>query len=197
MSEPIASPTEESAAAPAPEAAAPAPPATPERSGGGATDPRRKSPFLACLLSVMPGLGQVYVGYYQRGFMNALVVGTLVTLLVAEVLGPLIPLASIFLAFFVLYNIVDAGRRASLYNQALAGGGEIELPDDLEAPGLHGSMAGGVVLVAVGSVLLFHTLFRMPLDWVERWWPLVFVGFGAYLVWRAMEERRSGQESLD
>jgi TM2 domain-containing membrane protein YozV len=44
-------------------------------------DPRRKSPLFATFLSAMPGLGQVYVGYYQRGFINAVVVGTLIALL--------------------------------------------------------------------------------------------------------------------
>ena len=33
-------------------------------------DPRRKSPVLALVLSLMPGLGQVYVGYYNQGFIN-------------------------------------------------------------------------------------------------------------------------------
>ena len=35
-----------------------------------AGDQRRKSPTLAALLSLMPGLGQVYVGYYQQGFID-------------------------------------------------------------------------------------------------------------------------------
>lgn len=153
------------------------------------SDPRRKSPFLACLLSAMPGLGQVYVGYYQRGFVHALVVATIIALLAAEALGPLIPLGSIFLGFFWLYNIVDAGRRASLYNQALAGVSDVELPEDFKAPGFRGSIAGGLAIAATGFVLLLHTRFDVSLEWLEEWWPAALVFFGAYLVWKAWAER--------
>ena len=87
-----------------------------------AADPRIKSPVIAGALSAMPGLGQVYVGYYQRGFVHIFVVAGIIALLAADVLGPLIPLAGLFLGFFWLYNMIDAGRRAALYNQALSGG---------------------------------------------------------------------------
>ncbi|MEE8246041.1 MAG: hypothetical protein V3S87_02130, partial [Alphaproteobacteria bacterium] len=122
---------------PAQAPAAPGTPAPPAQALAPAVnDPRRKKPFLASFLSIMPGLGQVYVGYYKRGFINAIVVAVLVTLLASGDLDSLIPLVAIFLGFFWLYHLVDAGRRAALYNQALAGGGEIELPEDFQAPGL-------------------------------------------------------------
>ena len=41
--------------------------------GRGQRDARYKSPMLAGFLSVMPGLGQVYVGYYQVGFVHAII----------------------------------------------------------------------------------------------------------------------------
>lgn len=154
-------------------------------------DPRRKSPLFASLLSAMPGLGQVYVGYYQRGFINAIVVSSLIALLSSD-LGPLTPLAALFLAFFWLYNIVDAGRSALLYNEALAGRSGIALPEDLKAPALRGSIPGGLVIVAAGSLLLAHTRFGMPLDWVKQWWPAAFIVFGIYLVARSIMQRPKG-----
>lgn len=160
-----------------------------------ARDPRQKSPFLAGLLSAIPGLGQVYVGYYQRGFVHALVVATLISLLAAEALGPLTPLASVFMAFFWLYNIVDAGRRASLYNQALAGMAEIDLPEDFKAPGFRGSVAGGVAIAVLGLILLLHTRFGISLDWVEEWWPAALILGGVYLVWKAWQDRAEGPEA--
>lgn len=152
-------------------------------------DPRRKSPLFASFLSAMPGLGQIYVGYYQRGFINAIVVSVLITLLASR-LGPLTPLAAVFLAFFWLYNIVDAGRRALLYNEALAGRSGIELPDELNAPALRGSIPGGLAIVAIGGVLLAHTRFGLPLDWVREWWPAALIAFGIYLVARSVTARR-------
>ena len=148
-------------------------------------DPRRKSPLFASFLSMMPGLGQVYVGYYQRGFIHAIVVSSLIAMLAADI-GPLTPLAALFLAFFWLYNIVDAGRRALLYNEALAGRSGIELPEDFKMPALRGSIPGGIAIVVVGGVLLSHTRFRMPLDWLNEWWPVALIVFGIYLVARSV-----------
>ena len=148
-------------------------------------DPRRKSPLFAAFLSAMPGLGQVYVGYYQRGFIHALVVSSLVAILNVEI-GPVTPLAALFLAFFWLYNIVDAGRRAMLYNEALAGRTGIELPEDFKTPALQGSIPGGLAIVVVGGVLLSHTVFGVSLEWVNDWWPAALILFGVYLVARSV-----------
>ena len=77
-------------------------------------------------------------------------------------------------------------------------GREIELPDDFEAPGLGGSLAGGAALVVIGLVLLSNTAFGASLDWLEDWWPVALVGFGGYLVYKAMQDKTGGgSEPLD
>ncbi|MEO8197475.1 MAG: hypothetical protein ABI689_12240 [Thermoanaerobaculia bacterium] len=159
-------------------------------------DSRRKSPGLACFLSMMPGLGQVYVGYYQRGFVHAAVVATLITIL-ASGLRELTPLAAIFLMFFWLYNIIDAGRRAALYNEVLAGRTGVELPADLMVPGLGGSMVGGVVVALVGALLLSHTAFGYSLAWLREWWPMALILFGGYLFIKARMDRPESRETPD
>jgi hypothetical protein len=153
-----------------------------------APDPRTKSPALACVLSAMPGLGQVYVGYYQRGFVHAIVVASLITMLATGNFRGLEPLMGFFLAFFWLYNIIDAGRRAALYNQVLAGSETIELPQDLSMP-KFGSVFGGLGLLLFGILLLTHTKFGMSLDWVKEWWPAIPMLLGAYLLVRGIQER--------
>jgi hypothetical protein len=177
--------------APAPQAPPPAPAAPVINS------PMRRSPFLAGALSIMPGLGQVYLGYYQLGFAHALVICTILTLLAADQLGSLIPLASVFMAFFWLYNIVDAARRAVMVNEALAGRSNIEVPDDFAAPGLRGSVVGGTIVVAIGLLLLSQTLFDVSLEWLEEWWPAVIVLFGAYLIFKAKGDQASSSAAID
>lgn len=151
---------------------------------------RRKSVVLACLLSMMPGLGQIYVGYYQRGFVHVFAFASFVALLASGV-GELAPFLGISLAFLCLYNIVDAGRRAALYNLALDGIGPEKLPEEM--PGSGGSLVGGVILIGVGVVLLAHLRFDMSLYWLEEWWPLGVVIFGAYLVLQAMRDRQKSE----
>ena len=152
-------------------------------------DPRSKSPALAGFLSAMPGLGQVYVGYYQRGFAHIAVVSSIIAILASSTVPALEPLLGLFLAFFWLYNMVDAVRRAALYNLALRGTSPGVLPDDFEMPGLKGSILGGSVLIGFGAVLLLHTRFGMSLDWVSEWWPAAPILFGAYLVYKAVRDR--------
>ena len=95
-----------------------------------------------------------------------------------------------FLGFFFLYNIVDAGRRAAFYNQALAGKDPaIEMPSDLTLPSPGGSVAGGVELVVIGFVLLSNTMLGIPWFWLEEWWPVAPIVFGVYLVFRGMREK--------
>lgn len=156
-------------------------------------DPRRKSPILASLLSAMPGLGQIYVGYYQQGFINVLVVGSIIALLSRRVVWQLEPLLGIFLAFFWLYNVVDAGRRASFYNNTLAGLTRVDIPEDFSMPKGRGTLAGGAALVVFGLILFGHTMYRLSLDWLEQWWPMAIIGLGAYLVYQALVARRAGQ----
>jgi hypothetical protein len=154
-------------------------------------DPRRKSPVLALVLSAMPGLGQIYVGYYQQGFTNALVIAGIIGMLNSDVVrGGGEALFGIFLAFFWMYNVIDAWRRAVFYNNALAGIGPAELPDDSFAMTLgRGSLAGGLLLIVAGGVLLSHTLFNVPLEWLEKWWPMALIGAGAWLIYPTFKSR--------
>ena len=147
-------------------------------------DPRRKSPVLALVLSLMPGLGQIYVGYYQQGFTNALIIASLIAMLNSNVVnGGGEPFFGLFLAFYWLYNIVDAWRRAVFYNNSLAGIGPATLPADFPAATGRGSLAGGAALVIVGAVLLSNTLFGLSLYWLEQWWPIAFIAVGAWLIY--------------
>jgi hypothetical protein len=159
-------------------------------------DPRRKSPALACILSAMPGLGQIYVGYYQRGFIHAFVIaGMFFILNVVSDSSPLFPPAMIFLIFFWFYNIIDAGRRASLYNQLLVGRETVDLPEDIRMPGIRGSIFGGVILMIAGGIILSHTAYGVSLTWLEDWWPVGLFLIGGYLIVKGVQERMaSGTE---
>ncbi len=191
----------------APPGQPPGPPAGPPwpsrdygRQGAGAFDPRGKSPALACFLSLMPGLGQIYVGYYQRGFVHALSFAGLIAMtatLSEREFTPLAPMTGVFMAFFYLYNVIDAGRRAALYNQALQGGASIPLPSDMEQPGMRGSLMGGAVLIGAGFLMLSHTRFDVPMDWVADWWPIAPILIGAWLIYKNMESQKEAMARRD
>jgi len=160
-----------------------------------AWDPRglaprhRKSPWLAGLLSFFfPGLGQIYLGYYQRGFTHAGIFVLFIGALTSVHGGPT-PMFGVGLGFFYMYNIVDAVRRAALYNQAMAGLHPVPLPEDFKLPEGRASLMGGAIIVVIGMMLLFHTRFDFNLDWLEDWWPAFIVLIGANIVYRAVRKK--------
>lgn len=159
---------------------------------------QRKSPVVAGLLSLMPGAGQIYVGYYRLGFIHNIIFAANIAFLAGGG-GPfpsLAPAAAIFLPFFVIYNIVDAGRRATLYNLALDGMEGIELPSlnmdaALPLPSIGGSVGGGAILIVVSVILLSNTLLGISLDWIAAWWPAAPLGLGVYLLVKGLKERQA------
>jgi hypothetical protein len=154
---------------------------------------RRKSVFLAGVLSFLPGLGQVYLGYYRRGFLHIAVTCGVITLLSGGEHTIFAPFLGIFLGFFWLYNIIDATRMASLYNSILAGHGPEDLRRELVLTGNKGSIAGGIGLILAGGLFFLNTMFHVSLDWLRDWWPLIPVGLGVYLLYRGIQDRRKQQ----
>ena len=110
---------------------------------------------------------------------------------------PLTPLAAFFMVFFWFYNIIDAGRRASLFNLSLEGFDQIDLPDELTNKPLpiKGSYMFGGVLGIGGLILLSNTLFGFSLRWLEDWWPVAPIAFGAYLVYLAWKDSQDEESA--
>ena len=151
---------------------------------------RRKSPGLASILSLAPGLGQVYLGYYTRGFTHLAVVAFTISILAeGDIPNFMYPLLGLFLPFFWLYNIIDAGRRAAYYNLVLEGGEADGLQPEFDMPQRGGSMAGGLALIIGGLYLLLHIQFDLSLQWLETWWPIIPVFIGIYLFMKGLRER--------
>ena len=158
-----------------------------------AFDPRRKSPGLATAISIIPGIGQIYIGYYLRGFLTAAAF-LLVVITGAEMRSPLGPALVMAAVFIWVFNLIDAGRMAALYNHAAAGSDTIEMPRDLKLPKLGGSIMGGLLLLLFGGIALSNTAFGYPLDWLERWWPAFPAALGLYLLARGVMDAMAERE---
>ena len=157
-------------------------------------DPRRKSPFLAAVLSVVPGLGNVYIGHYMRGFTIAGTIAVII-LFAAESREPIAPIFGMMAFFVWLFNIIDAGRMAALYNHAMAGREVMELPEDFKFPKMGGSIVGGALLLLVGLISISNTMFGISLDWIETWWPVLPIALGGYLLYRGVLDYQKQQGS--
>ena len=124
-----------------------------------------KQPLLALILSLFPGMGQVYNGQTAKAFVffSGFVAAIYLT---AEVDG--MPFG-FFIPFTIFYSLIDAYRSAVLINSRATGQTAAEEEDNAESP------VWGAVLVGIGVLLLFGNLGWLNLEIVRRFWPLLLV----------------------
>lgn len=144
--------------------------------------PYRSTAFAVVLSALIPGLGQVYLGYYKHAFTLILVFASVVAGLSSGSLSGMEPLFGIFLGFFYFYQVVDAGRRASLINRYLDSGQSEALPEMQELPDLGGSLFAGGALIVIGTLALLNSVLDVSMEWLEDWWPLGLIVVGSWLV---------------
>ena len=173
-------------AAGAPVSEPPVPPALPAAVAP-ATVVLRKNPGLAALLSLFPGMGNVYNGLYLRGMTFFLVIASLIG--VADrghSRGEGIFVFAIF--FFWLFNIIDAYRQATLINYGYAQDlGLTDLPRHPRAS--QGGLAAGILLTLIGLIALADRYLYIRLDWIFDLWPFALVAGGLWLIWAAVRDR--------
>ena len=114
-------------------------------------------------------------------------------LIAAESREPIAPIFGMAAFFVWLFNIIDAGRMAAIYNHAMAGRDIMELPEDFKFPKMGGSIVGGAFLLVVGVVAISNTMFGISLDWVESWWPVLPIAIGGYLLLRGLQDYQKQQ----
>lgn len=170
-----------------PDAAAPAPPT---QASASMRDPiHQKIPFLAGILSGFPGMGNVYNGLYLRGLIQFLIVATLVNMLDHH--GT--PFLGMSLAFFWIFNVLDAYRQAILinfgYSQDL---GLLDKPRHPRAS--QGGLAAGILLTGLGTIAFLDQYVNIDLRWLYDLWPLAIVAVGVWLIVASIKERVKAKE---
>ena len=143
------------------------------------------NPTVAGILGVFPGVGAVYTGQYAKGLAHLaifvlLVIGANASDDVhSEALGII---CGFGIAFFVVYQIIDAVRTARAIQTAQP------VPDPFGLAATFGGGAkietskipmGAIVLILLGLLFLLHTMgLGLGLD---RFWPLILIFLGAWL----------------
>ena len=146
-----------------------------------------KKPWLAAFLSLFPGLGNVYNGLYLRGLIFFMVVFSILGILVGGD-GRNAPFFGPAMAFFWLFNMIDAYRQAVLINHGYQQDlGLSDLPMR-PRPG-QGGIAAGILLVLVGTYALLEQYVDIELDWLFNLWPVVAIALGAWLIWGTIRDR--------
>jgi hypothetical protein len=147
---------------------------------------RRNSPFVATLLSFVPGLGAAYNGQTSKAIVHFAIFASFFQMAVLTQ----------GVHFFVLgvlgtwlFAAVDACRTAQLMRAGLAPDTE----EDVIARRLYGNpLAWGITLMIIGTVFLLHTLLGLQLP-VKKLLPVALVALGAYMLFDYLRRRKSSE----
>jgi cell wall-active antibiotic response 4TMS protein YvqF/B-box zinc finger protein len=156
------------------------------------------SPGLALGLGlIIPGVGAIYNGQYAKGLVHAIIFGLLISVLSSDSARGLEPLFGVLLAAWVFYMGAEAYHTA----RKRRAGQPVDEFSSLIDLHVHGSSfpAGAVVLILVGALLLLNTTDLIPLEKVLKYWPVLLILFGVYLLYvrlaGAAEQSGAGGET--
>ncbi len=160
----------------APLPAAPAPP------------PMIKSPAVAGLLSVLPGLGHVYLGLYQRAI-AFFAVWVIIMSIAPHGAGP----TAVLIPFWWFFVLIDAVRQAKAINTT--GAPESNLLVGEKPMNVSGSLAFGIFLVLVGVFFLIDRYARIDLSFLYDFWPVFLIAFGGWQIWLYWKSKKDAAEA--
>jgi hypothetical protein len=128
----------------------------------------KRSPAAAFWLSLLPGLGHLYLGLTVKGLVFALVAAGLIDILDrgADAFGLLVPI-------YWLFVMLDAHRSAQAMNRGTLTG---------ETFTGTGSKWWGGALIALGVMFLLYNFDLFDFEWVWQFWPAALIVVGIKLL---------------
>jgi len=139
------------------------------------------SPGLALFLGMIPGVGAIYNGQYAKGLVHAVVFGVLCSIGdAASHTGSefvFVMMAFAWWAYMVFEAYHTARKRrfgepVDEYSSILnLRGGKEQMP------------VAGIALIVLGALLLLRTLNLFDFEYVARYWPVLLIAAGAYLLY--------------
>jgi hypothetical protein len=141
----------------------------------------KKSPALAGILSFFfPGVGSLYNTQYLKGLLTILIFAGLITM---QRYGQGQPFLGILLGGLYIFQIIDSVQSANIINRrALAGEGAGKEEEELVLGVKSGSIFWGLVLIALGGILLLANFEVISYDKLFDFWPLAIIVVGLKLI---------------
>jgi hypothetical protein len=127
-------------------------------------------------------MGAVYNGEYLKAITYFAVFAALV--IMADEIHGVFALGAVA---FVIFTMFDSYRTAQLKTRARLESGGVETAVETEGS----NITWGIFLIVLGIVFLLQNI--IPYYFLNRLWPLVFIGLGGYLIYYAMRERDGGK----
>lgn len=177
------------------------------------------SPGLAALLSLIPGVGQMYNEQYAKGLIFVLVFAALI-----QITDHVSGLFGLLIAGFYIYQIIDAyktaearrlglplpdpfglndmlgGNRKAAYatpapayvaNPADPNAPAVMVPPVEEVPAKAGPPVGAIILIGLGVLFLLDSFDLFRFDWFSRTWPVILIVIGVWIFIRRRDAAAS------
>lgn len=147
-----------------------------------AARPGTVSPALAFFLGLIPGVGAIYNGQYAKGIVHGLVWGLVMSIATSRAARGLEPIFIMLVIVWWAYMAIEAHRTAQL----IAAGQPVDEFSSIVTLNGRGDQAivAGVILMALGVILLLRTLNVLDIDeLLARYWPVLLIAGGAWLLW--------------
>lgn len=148
-----------------------------------------KNPAAAGFLSVIPGLGHVYLGLYQRA---VIFFAVWVVVISIAPRGP--GAAGLMIPFWWFFVLIDAVRQAKAINAT--GAPESNLLPNEKPMNFSASLTFGVFLVLIGGFFLLERYVRIDLSFLWDLWPVLLIAFGAWQIWAYWKARQPKEPKL-
>ena len=148
------------------------------------------SPGLALFLGTIPGVGAIYNGQYAKGLVHAVIWGILMSIAHSRAAHGLEPVFVMLVLAWWAYMAFEA------YHTALKRRRGEPVDEYSSLVNLSGRSdqipVAAVVLIILGILLLLHTLDLLNFDRVVRFWPVLLIAAGVYLLYG----RFTGRETV-
>jgi hypothetical protein len=159
---------------------APSSPYTAPVAAGAVADPA-VHPVLALILGFFPGVGAIYNGQYAKGLVHAVVFGLLISLVSNTHDGGMAGFLGIMIAIWVVYQAFEAYHTARKRRYGIA---VEEFSSLFEVKHTSSKFPiGAILLIGIGFILLLDTTDIISMERFERYWPLLMIGVGLYMLY--------------
>ncbi len=145
------------------------------------------NPALATILAIFfPfGVAPVYLGQYAKGLMHLIIFAVLVAGANQGGSGADV-VFGLGLAFFYVYQIIDANRTAKALLVGQPAPDPFGLSSALGTENLSAKNlpVGAVILIAIGVLFLLQNIGLFHFHWIGRLWPLILIAIGLRIIMR-------------
>jgi hypothetical protein len=137
------------------------------------------SPGLAFFLGWIPGVGAIYNGQYAKGLVHAVIWGILVSITSSGAAHGVEPVFGMLITAWMFYMAFEAYHTA---RKRRAGEPVDEYSSIIDFRGRNVPVAG-ITLIVLGAVMLLYTLDLFDFERVARYWPVLLIAAGVYLLY--------------